>query len=103
MLSAGGEMGLPRPGRRAGQVATGTGLSAGSLFALGAAAYGVIRAEAKLARVTIGEPKEQPPDPAGVYGRYLGPELRLVMLGDSSATGLGCDSPAQTPGALLAG
>ena len=66
-------------------------------------AYGVIRAEAKHARHTIGEPTEQPPDPTGVYGRYLGPSLRLVMLGDSSATGLGCDSPAQTPGALLAG
>jgi lysophospholipase L1-like esterase len=38
-----------------------------------------------------------------VYGRYLGPSLRLVMLGDSSSTGLGCDTPAQTPGALLAG
>ena len=96
-------MRLPRPGRRASQVATGTGVSAGSVLALGAAAYGVIRAEAKLARHTIGEPKDHPPDPTGSYGRYLGPSLRLVMLGDSSATGLGCDSPAQTPGALLAG
>ncbi|MCW2673933.1 MAG: lipolytic enzyme family [Frankiales bacterium] len=96
-------MRLPRPGRRATQVATGTGVSAGSLMALGAAAYGVIRAEARLARHTIGEPSDHPPDPTGVYGRYPGPSLRLVMLGDSSATGLGCDSPAQTPGALLAG
>jgi lysophospholipase L1-like esterase len=91
---------LQRPGRRAAQ---GTGISAGSLAALAVAGYGVIRAEAKLARHTIGEPKDHPPDPTGVYGRYLGPSLRLVMLGDSSATGLGCDSPAQTPGALLAG
>src|SRR4051794_39621722 len=91
---------LQRPGRRA---AAGTGVSAGSLVALAAAGYGVIRAEAKLARRAIGEPKDEPPDPTGVYGRYLGPSLRLVMLGDSSATGLGCDSPAQTPGALLAG
>ncbi|MFN2537846.1 MAG: GDSL-type esterase/lipase family protein, partial [Mycobacteriales bacterium] len=96
-------MRLPRPGRRATQVATGTGLSAGSALALGVAAYGLIRAEAKLARRTIGEPTDLPPDPTGVYGRYLGPTLHLVMLGDSSATGLGCDSPAQTPGALLAG
>ena len=93
-------MRLQRPGRRA---AAGTGVSAGSLVALAAAGYGVIRAEAHHARRTIGEPKDHPPDPTGVYGRYLGPSLRLVMLGDSSATGLGCDSPAQTPGALLAG
>jgi lysophospholipase L1-like esterase len=93
-------MRLQRPGRRAAQ---GTGISAGSLVALAGATYGVIRAEATLARRVIGEPTAQPPDPTGVYGRYLGPELHLVMLGDSSATGLGCDSPAQTPGALLAG
>ncbi|MCU1602915.1 MAG: lipolytic enzyme family [Frankiales bacterium] len=93
-------MRLQRPGRRAAQ---GTGYSAGSVAALAAVGYGLIRAEAKIARNTIGEPKELPPDPTGVYGRYLGPSLRLVMLGDSSATGLGCDSVAQTPGALLAG
>ena len=93
-------MRLQRPGRRAAQ---GTGYSAGSLVGLAAVGYGLIRAEAKIARRTIGEPKDLPPDPTGVYGRYLGPALRLVMLGDSSATGLGCDSPAQTPGALLAG
>ena len=93
-------MRLQRPGRRAAQ---GTGYSFGSLAALAAVGYGVVRAEAKIARHTIGEPDEEPPDPTGVYGRYLGPSLRLVMLGDSSATGLGCDSPAQTPGALLAG
>lgn len=93
-------MRVQRPGRRAAQ---GTGISAGSLVGLAAAGYGLIRAEAKIARRTIGEPKELPPDPSGVYGRYLGRALRLVMLGDSSATGLGCDSPAQTPGALLAG
>jgi len=93
-------MRLQRPGRRAAQ---GTGISAGSLAALAAVGYGVVRAEAKIARHTIGEPQDEPPDPTGVYGRYLGPALRVVMLGDSSATGLGCDSPAQTPGALLAG
>lgn len=75
----------------------------GALGSLGALGYAVIRAEAAIARRTIGEPTEVPPDPTGVYGRHPGPAVRLVMLGDSSATGLGCDSPAQTPGALLAG
>jgi lysophospholipase L1-like esterase len=75
----------------------------GAIGAAGALGYGVIHAEARMARRTIGEPTEVPPDPTGVYGRYLGRALRLVMIGDSSSTGLGCDSPAQTPGALLAG
>jgi lysophospholipase L1-like esterase len=94
-----------RPGRRAGWVArraaVGTGV-AGLLAALGA---GVVAAEAKLARHTIGEPTEHAPDPAGSYGRPrrgVRP-LRLAMLGDSSAAGLGVDDSAQTPAALLAG
>lgn len=96
-------MRLQRPGRRATWVAIRGAYGSGVIGALGAAGYGVIRAEAAVARRTIGEPTEVPPDPTGVYGRYLGPALRLVMIGDSSATGLGCDTPGQTPGALLAG
>lgn len=96
-------MRLAKPGRRAAWVAIRGAYGSGAIGALGAAGYGLIRAEAAIARRTIGEPTEVPPDPTGVYGRYLGPALRLVMLGDSGATGLGCDTPAQTPGALLAG
>jgi lysophospholipase L1-like esterase len=94
---------LQKPGRRAAWVAIRGAYGGGAVGALGALSYGIIRAEAAAARRTIGEPTEVPPDPTGVYGRYLGPSLRLVMLGDSSSTGLGCDTPAQTPGALLAG
>jgi lysophospholipase L1-like esterase len=94
---------LQRPGRRAARVAARGAYGGGALGSLGALGYAVIRAEAALARRSIGEPTEVPPDPTGVYGQYLGRSTRLVMLGDSSATGLGCDVPAQTPGALLAG
>jgi lysophospholipase L1-like esterase len=94
---------LQRPGRRAGWVAVRSAYGGGVLGALGAAGWGLIRLEAALARRTIGEPTDVPPDPQGTYGRYGGPALRLVLLGDSSATGLGCDRPDQTPGALLAG
>ena len=94
---------LQKPGRRAAWVAIRGAYGGGAVGAIGALGYGLIRAEAGVARRTIGEPKEVPPDPTGVYGRYLGPALRLVMLGDSSSTGLGCDVPPQTPGALLAG
>jgi lysophospholipase L1-like esterase len=94
---------LQKPGRRAAWVAARGAYGGGAVGLLGALGYGVIRAEATLARRTIGEPTDIPPDPTGVYGRHPGPALRLVMLGDSSATGLGCETPAQTPGALLAG
>jgi len=96
-------MRLQKPGRRAGWVALRGAYGTGALSGLAAVGYGVIRAQAKHARRTIGEPTGLPPDPTGTYGRHPGPALRLVMLGDSSASGLGADSPAHTPGALLAG
>ncbi|MCW2500515.1 MAG: lipolytic enzyme family [Frankiales bacterium] len=96
-------MRLQRPGRRATWVAIRGAYGGGAVGALGALGYGLIRAEAAVARRAIGEPTDVPPDPTGLYGRYRGAPLRLVMLGDSSATGLGCDTPEQTPGALLAG
>ena len=94
---------LQKPGRRAAWVALRGAYGSGAIGGLGALGYGLIRAEAGMARRSIGEPTDTAPDPAGSYGRYLGPSLRLVMIGDSSSTGLGCDLPSQTPGALLAG
>jgi lysophospholipase L1-like esterase len=98
---------VQRPGRRAAAAARFAGVRAayggGAIGALAALGYGVIRAESALARRAIGEPTEVPPDPTGTYGRHPGPPLRLVMIGDSGAAGLGCEVPAQTPGALLAG
>ena len=71
---------------------------------LSAGAFGLIRAEAALARRAIGEPTGVPPDADGVYGGapHAASRLRMVMLGDSSACGLGVDHPHQTPGAMLA-
>ena len=71
---------------------------------LGATTLGVLTAEARLARRTIGEPVGDPtPDATGWYGRGRpGPTLRLALLGDSSAVGYGVDRVEQTPGAHLA-
>ena len=76
----------------------------GGLSVLGGALYGVLRAEAKLARKTIGEPGgRKPPDATGWYGRGRpGPAVKLTLLGDSSAAGYGVDRVEDTPGALLA-
>ena len=76
----------------------------GGLSLLGAGLYGVLTAEAKLARRAIGTPREvPPPDATGWYGRGRpGPAIKVALLGDSSAAGYGVDRVEQTPGALLA-
>lgn len=91
-----------RPGRRARWVALRAAYGGGAVGTLGAGGYALLRAEAALARRSIGEPTEQAPVPDGTYGEGA-PPLHLVMIGDSSAAGLGCHRPEQTPGALLAG
>ena len=73
--------------------------------AVGALGWGVLMAEARLARRTIGRPTGRPPVASGSWGRgWRGTQpLRVAVLGDSSAAGLGCSTAEQTPGALLAG
>ena len=75
----------------------------GGVSLLGAGLFGVLKAEAKLARKTIGRLGEDPPDATGWYGhRRSGPAIRVALLGDSSAAGYGLDRVEETPGALLA-
>ena len=76
----------------------------GGLSVLGAGLYGVLRAEAQLARARIGEARAEPPrDATGWYGRGRpGPALKLVMLGDSGAAGYGVERVEDTPGAIIA-
>lgn len=89
--------------RVARRIAMAAAYGGGGLGALSAAAFGLVRAEAALARRTIGEPTGEPPDADGVYGAHHdGEPLTLALLGDSSAAGLGVDHPHQTPGAMLA-
>ena len=96
---------LPRPGRRARTLALRAAYGGGTSVSAAAVAYGLLVAEAKLARKTIGIPRTSAPRAGGSYGRgRRGQEpLHLVVLGDSAAAGLGCQRADQTPGALLAG
>lgn len=95
---------LPRRTRaqRAGQLARRVALGGTGAGLLGAAGYGLLWGEAKLARRTVRPPTVAPPLADGRYGAGAGPALRLAVLGDSSAAGLGAPTPAGTPGALLA-
>ncbi len=76
----------------------------GGLSVVGAGLFTVLKAEARLARKTIGETSPDPvPDPTGWYGRGRpGPALKVALLGDSSAAGYGVERVEETPGALLA-
>jgi lysophospholipase L1-like esterase len=86
------------------KLASAAAYGGGGLSALGAALYALLRAEAKLARRTIGDPGDvRPPDATGWYGRGRpGPAIKIVLLGDSSAAGYGVERVEETPGALLA-
>jgi lysophospholipase L1-like esterase len=75
--------------------------------ALAGAAIGVVVVQAALAKRAIGPRTTVPPY---ADGRYLPPgestargtSLRLAVLGDSGAAGLGAEDPAATPGAVIA-
>src|SRR4051794_39192878 len=94
---------------RVGKVAAARKLAAaaafggGGLSVVGASLYGLLRAEAVLARRQIGNAEGEPPNSTGWYGQGRpGPAVKVALLGDSSAAGYGVASVEQTPGAHLA-
>ncbi|MGD9957828.1 SGNH/GDSL hydrolase family protein [Nocardioides sp.] len=85
------------------KLASAAAFGGGGLSVLGAGLYGVLSAEAKLARRAIGNADGTPPDATGWYGRGRpGPALKVALLGDSSAAGYGVDRVEEVPGAVLA-
>ncbi len=96
-------MGRARRARRIAQAAAyGGGFGVAGIGALGVLGYGLIKAEAILARRAVGEVSETAPEHDGLYGAGPGRPIDLVVLGDSSAAGLGTESGEQTIGAILA-
>ncbi len=92
-------MSRPAAARR---IAAAAALGGGGLSVAGATFYGLLRAEANLARRTIGHLDGRVPDATGWYGRGRpGPAVKIALLGDSSAAGYGVGSVEQTPGAWL--
>lgn len=80
--------------------AAGTAAASATLAGLG---YGLIQAEAKLTRHIVGNPFDGAPDDDGVYGAAPGDPVQLLVLGDSTAAGMGADNRWQTIGAILSG
>ncbi len=91
------------PGSRLRRVATRVAVAGGGATAVGGSLYGVLFAEAKLARRQIGNAEGDPPAPSGWYGHGRpGPAIKVALLGDSSAAGYGVETVEETPGAYLA-
>jgi lysophospholipase L1-like esterase len=93
--------------RTARRVAAAAAFGGGGVGILTGAMFALLYTEARIARKTIGEPAEDPPGSDGLYGDYHDnlvsePPIRLAVLGDSTAAGLGVRDPMQTPSALLA-
>ncbi|MDN5797153.1 MAG: SGNH/GDSL hydrolase family protein [Intrasporangium sp.] len=96
-------MGRARRARRIAQQAVyGGGGAAAALGALGLAGYGVLRIEAELAKRIVGSPFDGAPDDNGTYGYGPGDPIRFLMLGDSTAAGMGAATREQTVGAIIA-
>jgi lysophospholipase L1-like esterase len=96
-------MGRARRARRIAQTAAyGGGFGIAGIGVLGVVGYGLIKAEALLARRAVGIIEDDAPDDDGVYGAAPGAPMELLMIGDSSAAGLGADVGVQTIGAILA-
>ncbi|MEX2291330.1 MAG: SGNH/GDSL hydrolase family protein [Mycobacteriales bacterium] len=96
---------VPRPGRRARYLAVKAAYGGGAAGGVAGLTFALLATEAKLARRTIGVPTTKAPKAAGSYGRGRRGDrpVHLVVIGDSAAAGLGCQTADQTPGALLAG
>ncbi|MEV3873739.1 SGNH/GDSL hydrolase family protein [Streptomyces sp. NPDC049906] len=94
--------------RVARRIAAGAAYGGGGIGLLGVAAVGVVLAEVQLAKRQVGNHGGGSPAPPRADGRYGaglaggGEPLRLVMLGDSTAAGVGVHRAREAPGALLA-
>ncbi|MBP2707172.1 SGNH/GDSL hydrolase family protein [Microbispora sp. RL4-1S] len=89
--------------RAARRIATAAALGGGGLTALGVVTYGLLMAEATLARRLVGQPHglDGPPSD-GVYGDFPGEPIRMTVLGDSTSVGLGMTRPEETPAVIIA-
>jgi lysophospholipase L1-like esterase len=88
---------------RAQRVATAALYGGGGLGLAGVLGAMLLMGQARLARNAVGLAQSPPPRCDGWYGTgHDGEPIRLVVLGDSSATGYGVHKARETTGALLA-
>lgn len=89
----------PGVSRRA--AARGVAWGGGGLAGALAASLGVLVAQARAARRAIGPQRVVPPYQDGRFGPTTGTSVRLALIGDSVAAGLGAQTSADTVGGVL--
>ena len=89
-------------GRGRGQRLRAAALGGGGMAGALAAIAGVLVAQGLAAKRTIGPQRVVPPYQDGRYGPIRGTSIRLAVIGDSVAAGLGAESAADTVGVVLA-
>ncbi len=87
---------------RARDIAARAAFGGGGLAVAGLLGLGVLKVEAQVARRVIGDGGDVGLNDSGRYGAGVGTTIELLMLGDSTASGVGADSPETTLGATVA-
>lgn len=87
---------------RARDIAARAAYGGGGIAAAGLAGLAVLRAQAEVARRVIGDGPGISQNDNGRYGAGAGEPYRLLVLGDSTASGVGADGPRDTIGARVA-
>ncbi|NLG20321.1 MAG: SGNH/GDSL hydrolase family protein [Actinomycetales bacterium] len=87
---------------RARRVAAAAAYGGGGMAAAGLAGLALLRAEVLIAKRIIGEGAGTPPPADGTYGAGFGEARRILMLGDSTAAGVGASRSEETIGAIVA-
>lgn len=96
-------MGRARRARKiAARAAYGGGLGAVGLAGVGLSTWAVLKGEAAVARRIVGTPFDDAPLDSGLYGAAPGELIDVLVLGDSTAKGMGADSAHETVGAIIA-
>ncbi|NDL59846.1 SGNH/GDSL hydrolase family protein [Phytoactinopolyspora mesophila] len=93
----------PLNAHTARRIATAAAYGGGGLSLLSFSLYGLLRLQARVARLSItGVPLDGPPNPNGIYGAYRAEPISFAVIGDSCAAGYGVHTVEETPGGLLA-
>lgn len=83
-------------------IAARAAVGGGGLAAAGLLGVVVLKAEAEMARRVIGDGPGLSHDDTGTYGAGSGEPRYLLVLGDSTAAGVGADGPSTALGATIA-
>jgi lysophospholipase L1-like esterase len=89
-------------GRAAREAALAAGYGAGSLAMAGLLGVGLLKAQVAVAKHVIGSNLGPGYNDEGTYGAGIGEPLRILVLGDSTAAGVGAGSAQHTIGAIVA-